>query len=169
MRLVRFHALVALLMLCGCAGYRLGPTGGQQAGARSVQITPFLNHSEEPGLADELTAALRKAIQHDGTLHLATDGASDLIVEGVITDFQRRELSLLTEDVRTVRDYQITLVVHFTVRERSTGAVIMERDVSAGSVMRVGGDLAATETQLAPILARDLARQITNLLVDGDW
>jgi hypothetical protein len=165
----RVCLLIAVLTLCGCAGYRVGPTNGRVAGAQSVQITPFLNHSPEPGLADELTGALRRSIQNDGTLRLATDGSADLIVAGVITEFRRRELSLLTEDVRTVRDYQVTLVVHLTVRNRATGSVVLERDVSGGTVMRVGSDLASSERQLAPILARDLAREITHLLVDGDW
>jgi len=168
-RVVRLCALLSVFCLCGCAGYRLGPTAGQQAGAKSVQITPFLNHSPEPDLADEMTSALRKSIQRDGTLRLATDGTSDLIVQGVITHFTRRELSLLSEDVRTVRDYQVIMVVHLTVRERATGDLILEQDVTGGSVMRVGSDLAASERQLAPILATDLASRITNLLVDGGW
>lgn len=169
MRLARFCWLLFTLLLCGCAGYRVGPTQGRTAGAQSVQITPFLNHSPEPGLADELTGALRKSIQRDGTFRLATDGSADFIVEGVITEFRRRELSLLTEDVRTVRDYQVSLVVHFTVRERASGKIILDRDVAGGTLLRVGADLSSSERQAAPLLARDLARQMTNLIVDGDW
>src|ERR1700754_2437303 len=105
MRFVQILTLTLGVLLCGCAGYRLGPTGGQEAGAKSVQITPFVNNSTEPGLADEVTSALRKAVQHDGTFKLATHGNSDLILTGVITDYHRRELSLLRDDLRTVRDY----------------------------------------------------------------
>jgi hypothetical protein len=169
MRFVRLLLLMAVLGLCGCAGYRLGPTNGQEAGAKSVQITPFVNNSKEPGLADEMTSALRRSIQNDGTYRLATDGSADLLVEGVIKDFRRRELSLLTEDSRTVTDYQISLVVHLKVTQRGTGDVVLDRDVTGGSIMRVGEDLAASERQLAPILARDLSRQITHLLADGSW
>lgn len=169
MRAVRLLLLATVICLCGCAGYRLGPTNGREAGAQSIQITPFLNHSSEPGLADELTGALRQSIQRDGTLRLATHGDGDLILEGNITSFNRRELSLLTEDARTVRDYQITLVAHVTVRERSSGEVVLDRDVTAGTLLRVGSDLAASERQAAPLLARDLARRITILLVDGGW
>src|SRR6185369_17073313 len=48
----RHAALLCLLaaLLAGCAGYRLGPTGGQTAGARSVQINPFVNQTIEPRL-----------------------------------------------------------------------------------------------------------------------
>jgi hypothetical protein len=161
--------LLLSLFLCGCAGYRVGPTNGREAGEQSVQVVPFLNHSSEPGLADELTGALRKSIQNDGTMRLETQDVADLVVQGVITQFNRREISLLSEDVRTVRDYQITLKVHVTVRERASGKLLVDQDVTGGTVLRVGDDLAASERQVAPILARDLAREITSLLVDGGW
>jgi len=168
MRALRGFLLLLVALLSGCAGYQLGPTNGSSAGAESVQIVPFLNHSPEPGLADELTSALRKAIQEDGTLKLETQGGADLVVHGVITQYQRRALSLLSEDVRTVRDYQVSLVVHFTVSNRS-GTVVFEKDVTEGTVLRVGDDLSASERQAAPILAADLAKRIANLIVDGDW
>ena len=37
------------LLLCGCA-YTLGPTNGQIAGAKSVQVNPFANNALEPRL-----------------------------------------------------------------------------------------------------------------------
>jgi hypothetical protein len=165
-----FHGvlLVAVLLLMGCAGYRLGPTNGREAGAQSVQVVPFLNHSPEPGLADELTASVRKAIQNDGTLKLETRGDADLLVRGVITKYSRRAISLLSEDVRTVRDYQVSVVVQLTVRDRS-GSVVLEKNVTEGTVLRVGDDLSAAERQVSTTLTRDLAKQITNLLVDGEW
>ena len=169
MRPAQIFTLTLGLLLCGCAGYRLGPTNGQQAGGKSVQITPFMNHSPEPGLADEVTSAVRKAVQRDGTFRLATHGDSDLIVTGVITDYRRRELSLLRDDLRTVRDYQITLVTQVTIRERTSNRVILDRPITGGTLLRVGDDFASSERQAAPQLAQDLARQIKDLLVDGEW
>jgi hypothetical protein len=165
------HCLTLLLALgaSGCAGYRLGPTHGQTAGARSIQITPFVNHTPEPGLADDVTYALRKAIQRDGTYRLETHGEPDLIVTGVITEYRRRELSLLREDLRTVRDYQVALTASVTVRERATGRVVLDRSLSGGTLVRIGSGFVSSERQAAPLLANDLARQITDLLVDGDW
>ena len=161
--------LALSLGLCGCAGYRLGPTNGQTAGSKSVQVMPFLNHSPEPGLADEVTAAVRKAVQRDGTLQLATHGDSDLIVTGVIKEYRRRELSLQRDDLRTVRDYRVTLMAQVVIRERASGRVVLERNVTGSTLLRVGSDFAAAERQAAPQLARELAQQITGLLVDGEW
>lgn len=169
MRPAQILLLTLGLILCGCAGYRLGPTNGQPAGGKSVQITPFVNHSMEPGLADEVTSALRKAVQRDGTFRLATHGDSDLIVTGVITDYRRRELSLLRDDLRTVRDYQLTLVAQVTIRERASHRVLLDRTLNGGALLRVGDDFVSSERQAAPQLAQDLARQIKDLLVDGEW
>jgi hypothetical protein len=169
MRFARLFVLTFSLALCGCAGYRLGPTDGSQAGAKSVQITPFLNHSPEPGLADEVTSALRKAVQRDGTLRLATQGDGDWIVNGVITTYQRRELSLQSNDVRTVSDYQVNLTAQITVRERASGRILFDQAVTGTTLLRVGADFTSTERQATPLLAEDLARQITGLLVDGKW
>lgn len=169
MRPAQILILTLGLCLCGCAGYRLGPTNGQKAGAKSVQITPFLNHSPEPGLADEMTSAVRKAVQSDGTFQLATHGDSDLVVTGVITDYRRRELSLLRDDLRTVRDYQITLVAQVTIRERASNRVLVDRTINGGTLLRVGGDFGSSERQAVPQLAQDLARKVKDLLVDGEW
>jgi hypothetical protein len=170
MRLLKlFPAVLLLVALAGCAGYRLGPTNGTGAGARSVKISPFVNDSVEPGLADEVTTAVRKAVQRDGTFKLATHGDPDLVVSGVLSDFRRRELSLSRNDLRTVRDYQVAVTAKVTIRERATGKVLSERTLTGGALLRVGDDLVSSERQAVPQIARDLARQITGQLVDGDW
>ena len=107
-------AWCAMLLLTGCAGYRLGPTGGQTAGAKSIQVSPFVNQTLEPRLGEAVTAALRKSLQRDGTYQLATRGDADLIVNGEITRYNRFGLSYQPTDVLTVRDYRVTLTAHVT-------------------------------------------------------
>jgi hypothetical protein len=169
--MLRPASILALLALalCGCAGYRIGPTSYQTAGAKSVQIVPFINRSPEAGLADEVTSALRKSIQRDGTLLLDTHGGGDLVLSGALVEYGRREISLVSTDVRTVGDYLIRLKATVTVKERATGRVVFEKSVVGNALVRVGSDFAASERQAVPLLAQDLARQITDLLVDGSW
>jgi hypothetical protein len=161
--------LLAALLITGCAGYRVGPTNGQEAGSKSILIHPFINQTPEAGMADELTAALRKNIQRDGTFALATHGTADVIVHGVINNYQRRVLSLSRNDTRTVQDYQVQLTARITARESATGKIILDRDISAGALLRVGDDFVSTERQATPILAKDLASKITAALADGNW
>jgi hypothetical protein len=73
---------LGVLLLSGCAGYRLGPVGGQIAGARGIQVPMARNATLEPRLAEPVTLALRRHIQQDGTFRLETDGApADLVLE----------------------------------------------------------------------------------------
>lgn len=170
MRLLRtLLTLGAASVLAGCAGYHLGPTGNQIAGGKSVQIVPFVNRTPEARLADAVTAAVRKELQRDGTLQLATHDAGDVIVTGALIRYERREVSLVPEDVATVRDYNVSLTAQVTARERGTGKVLFDRPITSYTLIRAGANLANTERQALPLLATDLARRITALLADGSW
>jgi len=170
MRCVRLLLIfVAALGLGGCAGYRLGPTGGQVAGEKSVQIVPFVNRTPEPRLADAVTSALRKEIQRDGTFHLATRDAGDIIVSGVLTSYQRHEVSFVPNDIATARDYDVNLTAQITAHERTTGKILFDQPIKSFTLIRVGSDLANTERQALPLLATDLGKRVAALLADGNW
>jgi len=153
----------------GCAGYHLGSTDGVPSGYRTIIVTPFKNQTLEPRLNDDCTFALRKEIQRDGTLHLATDSSANLEVTGEIVRYERLEISFLSTDTTTARDYRINLTAHMVARDRSSGKVVLDREVTGHSLMRVGSDLPSAERQTIPLVATDLARQVTALLVDGAW
>ena len=155
--------------LCGCAGYRLGPANGEVAGEKSVEVRPFINQTLEPRLGDAVTAALRRNLQHDGTYRLATRGGADIVVTGVITRYTRHELSLLPNDVLTAQDYRVNATAQVTARDRATGKIIFDKSVSGYTLVRVGADLTSAERQALPLLAEELAKSATALLVDGGW
>jgi hypothetical protein len=150
--------------LSGCAGYTLGPSNGLAAREKSVQIAPFSNQTLEPRLTDAVTAQLRKQLQQDGTYQLATHDNGDLLLSGVITGFQRHEMSFLRNDLVTVRDYRLSLTAQVTARDRASGKIILDQPVSGYTIIRVGSDLTSTERQALPLLAADLAKNVTALL-----
>lgn len=161
--------LCLALLLSGCAGYRLGPTNAQLAGSRTVQVLPFENRTLEPRLGDAVTSAIRKDIQRDGTFRLTTDFPGDLVVSGSIVSYDRGEVSFLPVDVVTARDYKANLTAKVIVHDRLSGRVILERDFSGSTLMRVGADLPSVERQSLPLMAADLARQVTAAIADGAW
>jgi hypothetical protein len=163
------HLLCAVaLLLCGCAGYELGPGDGLAASGRSIRIGPFANQTLEPRLADAVTSALRKQIQRDGTYCLTTREGADIVVSGIISNYGRHELSFLPNDVLTVNDYRVNLTAQVTVRD-GAGRVLLDQPVKGYTLVRVGSDLASAERQAMPLLAEDLAKNVTALLVDGGW
>jgi hypothetical protein len=162
-------ACLAVGILGGCIGYRLGPTNGLEAGAKTVQINPFANQTFEPRLGDALTTALRQELQRDGTFRLSTHGEADVILSGVVTKYTRQELSFVPQDVLTVRDFRVTATVQVTARDVNTGKVLLDCPVMGSTLVRVGSDLAGAERQAMPLLADDLATKVTALLVEGSW
>ncbi len=167
----RLHPGLALLILAlgGCAGYRLGPTNGLSAGARTIQIKPFSNQAAEPRLSEAVTASLRKNLQQDGTYRLGTRDDGDIIVTGTILNLDRTQLSFQPNDILTARDYRVAITAQVTARERSSGKVILDRKVGGHTTVRTFTDQASAEREALPLVADDLARNITGLLVDGTW
>ena len=169
MRSYRWLSLMlAAGLWAGCAGYHLGPTGGQSAGAQSIQIQPIGNQTVEPRRGEAVTAALRKQFQRDATYRLdRRDG--DIILSGTIVRYDRQELSFLPHDVLTVRDYRVGLTAQITARERASGRVLLDQTVTGRTILRTGQNLAAAERQALPLLAEDLAKNVVALLADGTW
>jgi hypothetical protein len=158
-----------VLAFSACAGYKLGPTSGIVAGEKSIQVNFFRNDTLEPRLIEYVASTLRRNLQQEGTYHLNTSGDGDIIVNGVITEFRRSELSFQPTDVITVKDYRLRLVAKVTAIERISGKVLLDREVSGRTSLRVGNDLSSAERQAMPLLADDFAKNVTSLLVDGSW
>jgi len=168
-RLKFFFLLTATGLVAGCAGYHLGPVNGTVAGEKSVEVLPFNNQTLQPRLGDALTQALRERLQTDGTYHLTTRGPGDIVVSGVITRYNREGLSYLNNDVTTTENYRVGAVAHVVVRERATGKLLVDKNVNGYTLIHVGTDLADSERQSLPLLAEDLARNITELITEGAW
>ena len=168
-----FRALSVLAVsawtLCGCAGYKLGPSNGETAGARSVEFRPFSDQTLEPRLLEPVAQSLRKGIQRDGTYRLATRDSGDIVVTGTLTHYSRSPLTFQPRDVFTTRDYEVRLAAQVKAVESSSGRVLFEREVTGRIPIRSAPDLNSAERQAAPLLADELARNILSLLVDGSW
>ena len=170
MRPLKFFALCTLAVsLAGCAGYRLGPVNGEIAGEKSIEILPFNNQTLQPRLGDAVTQALRERLQTDATYHLATHGDGDIVVTGVITRYNRQGLGYLNNDVSTTVNYRVNVTAHVVARERATGRVLLDKNVTGYTLVDVSTDLTDAERQAAPLLAEDLAQNIAELLTEGAW
>jgi hypothetical protein len=164
-----FVPCFAAVALAGCAGYQLGPVNGASASAKSIEVQPFNNQTLQPRLGDAITESLRERLQTDGTYHLATRGPGDVVVSGVVRQYTRQGLGYLNTDVTTPENYRVDLVVHVTARDRLSGRTILDKDVKGHTFVHIGDDLASAERQALPLLAEDLAHNITEMLTEGAW
>ena len=167
-RLVLLSPATAFLGLNGCA-YRLGPSNGESAGTRSIQVNPFENKTVEPRLIEAVSFALRRQLQQDGTYTLNSQNEGDIVLGGTIVSYERHSLSFQSRDVLTPRDYRLTITAQVTARDRVSGKLLLDKKLTGHSDIRIGADLASAERQALPLIAADLARNATALLVDGTW
>lgn len=116
-----------------------------------------------------IVSALRKSLGQDGTYRLDTRGNGDIHVTGVVTRFDREGVSFQPNDILTARDFRLHLVAKVHASDRITGKTLLDREVEGHTSLRMQADLPSAERQALPLLAEDLARNITSLLVDGGW
>lgn len=156
--------------LCGCAGYHLGATSTAIPRDKSIEVNFFKNETlEPPRIAEQVNQALRQALQRDGTYRLNTQGDGDVVLNGVIRQYDRIGVTFLSRDTLTTADYQLVMVVKVTATDRSTGRVILEKDVSGKVTIYSTRDLPSAERQALPLLAADFAQNATTLLTEGTW
>jgi len=160
---------VAIVLLSGCAGYRVGATNPELTGGKTVQVAYFQNETLQPRLSESLNQAFRRSLQQDGSLKLETSRDSDLLIKGVINDYLRNGISYRPDDVRTSLDYEVRIDATITVIERLTGRVLLEDTVVGRTSVRGGPDMVSAERQALPMLAEDWARRATSRVVEGPW
>jgi hypothetical protein len=158
-----------MLIVAGCAGYRLGPVNGLAAGETSIQVSPFLNRTLQPRLTDAVTTQLRQQVQKDGTFRLASRNDGDIVLSGALIKYSRVELSFTSGDTLTANDYRLSLTAQVTARDRISGRMLLDQPVTGYTLVRVGTDLTSSERQALPLLAEDLARNVVALLAEGTW
>ena len=141
-RLFLLCLATAFIGLNGCA-YRLGPSNGENAGTRSIQVNPFQNKTVEPRLIEAVSFALRRQLQQDGTYSLDTHNEGDIVLNGTIVSYERRSLSFQSRDVLTPRDYRLTITARVTAQDRISGKVLLDREITGHSDIRIGADLAS--------------------------
>lgn len=162
-------ALVCVLLLPGCAGYRLGPTSGISARYQSLCVLPFANETREPRLPEAVQSALLHTLQQEGTYRIARRNDADVLVTGTIVEYERGGIAFDPNDVRTVTDFRVTLRVKVKAIETGTGRVLLDDQIAGRTTVRLGADQPSAERQALPLVAENLSRNITARLVDGDW
>ena len=168
----RFMAVasgLAALLLAGCAGYKVGPVNGIPAGSRAVTVNLFRNETFEPRLPEAIAFALRRKLQQDGTFRLETQGAGDVVVNGVIMGVHRMPLSFDAKDILTTRDYDLTIEAEVTAVDRVTGKEILHKTFQGRTPIRATPNRDAAERQSQPNVADDLAKNIAAALTEGTW
>ncbi len=124
-RLLTVAGVIALIAGCGyTTKSSLDPM------YQSISVSPFYNETPEYDLQAPLTNALTRKFVTDTRLRVAPPEEADLLLEGVILDFQRKGLTHDEKDETTQSLLVVTAAVRLT--ECKSGKVIWEEPLMAG-------------------------------------
>ncbi|HEY8965110.1 MAG TPA: LPS assembly lipoprotein LptE [Candidatus Methylacidiphilales bacterium] len=162
-------ALALVFALAGCAGYRLGSTGGKNIqGINSIYIPVIRNLTLEPGMEVPTTTAIIRAFDQDGTLRTTGSGAADAELTVAITSVGREQMQTEYYDVSASTQLKLVVTARVTCLNRKTGRKIADNvEVTGINSYFVGRDQVEAERQALPMAEQDLAKHIVSLVVEG--
>jgi hypothetical protein len=162
-------ALLVLLTLSGCAGYRVGNTSGRNLqGVRSVYVPVAKNTSLEPDLQMTVTNAIIRRFNSDGTLQVNSTANADSELDVTITNIQHTPVRSSTTDILVTAQYQLTIQATATYVNRRLGRKIFENYAVTGSTtFFTQSDIQEGERQALPLAAEDLANNTVKLITEG--
>jgi hypothetical protein len=158
--------LFACLFTFGCAGYHIGPV--TKRNFNSIAVPVFRNITLRPQLEAQISNAIIQRLQQDGSLRIETEPRADVVLKGTIIKYAREALRSLRTDTGVPREYEITITVRVEATDRRTGETVLKStEVEGKSDVFIGEDQASSEEQALPLVADDLAKRVTGLLVEN--
>jgi Lipopolysaccharide-assembly len=152
----------------GCGYTLVGSTAMTSKRRMSLAVTPFLNHTREPGLESHLTTALRQAIMRSQAFALATATTASQRVEGTIRRFRIYPLAFDEND--NALQYRLEADVLVRLIDSNASGPTLEQEVSAWAEYLVSStgvvreNIVAKEAALFR-LAQRFADSLTALLI----
>jgi hypothetical protein len=164
----RFACHICLLgatLLGGCAGYKLGPV--YKTEFRSVAVPMFKNRTLKPQLEAQVTNAIIKRLQTDGSLAVRSTDDADIVLRGELVLFGRTMLRGQRLDTALPEELRLVIQARIEAHDRVTGAVVLPPTVVSGSADTfVGADQQTAELQALPLIAEELAKKAVSVLVE---
>ena len=155
-----------LLLLPGCAGYRLGSMLPDDI--KTVHVPTILNQSGEPLVENDVTRAIIGQIQRDGSLRIAREDEADSILVVTLRSYDIAPLSFTRATRTQANEYRITLAGSMMLLRPNRQDVIIEAPIVRGDTdFPFGGDMTSAKRQALPDAARDFARDVVRKVVEA--
>jgi len=156
--------LMFVLVVTGCANYRLGTT--LPGNLQSVYVDTFKNSTHEVGVELDITDAVITRFRQDGNLQPVSEKNCDLVLEGEIIGWIRRVMGTSGTDDDEVDEYRLIIQARIYCYNRETGEYLVEGEVVEGKTdFFVEGNLPDSEDAASPDAYRDLARAVVDSVI----
>ena len=151
--------------LSGCAGYHLGTVNAY--GIHSIHVNVFKNKVLVPRIEEQMSNAVVRQFQIDGSIHIASPDQADAIMDGEIIAWERHPLRFQKKDLLVTREYRLVIAAHITVKDKQGKILVDRKRLEGETTFFIGDDLVASERQALPVAADDLAKNIVEQVVEG--
>ena len=160
------YGLGLCLLVAGCANYKLGSTGPLPF--HSLYVATVKNNGYAPQAQAPVTEMLRQSLLQEGNLELKNQGDADATLEVTLTDYHRTPSAMSSNNTLNVQAYNITLSANCTLVDNRNGTVYFKNllvNASIETYINGANDLNEPEYQSMPLIARELARKIKDVVV----
>jgi hypothetical protein len=163
-----FAALLAAVVLSGCAGYRLGDAKPNYLKEiRTIAIPTFRNGTFIPRVEMLVTNTVIKQFQQDGTFRIANEENADAVLRATVTAVSRNPARGVRGNVLATTEFQLGLAVSYSVVAKDGRTLVGPLVVGGGTSFFVGSDVTTEERQALPLAAEDLAVRLVSQLSEG--
>lgn len=168
-RVTCYAAAAVLALTSGCANYKLGTTLPENQ--RDVYVPNVRNESGQPGVEREVTKAILKEIQREGTLRLVSEDRASTRLDIVVVGYRQDSIRYNRENTGVSEEYRMVLRASTTftkLNEPDPDKAIISQNVLEGDETFLRGTDTITAMQRClPKAAEDLAEQIIDSCVSA--
>ena len=158
---------ISCFLFSGC-GYHLVGTGSSlPPHLKTIFISVFKNTSSQPEIHRELTRAVLETFINDGRLKVARKDDADLIMDGVLTYYTKRNVAFGSEDL--VSNIIIEVEIELKVTDQIKNKIIIQEKLKTQWDYKSTSDIATTERarlEAIDLGFQDLGRRLVSLLID---
>ncbi|MGI8604993.1 MAG: LPS assembly lipoprotein LptE [Verrucomicrobiales bacterium] len=158
----------ATIMVCGCAGYHLGPIKPERlAHVQTIAVPTFENMTLEPRSSVLVTNEVIARLQKDGTYPITSKNKADAVLKGTIRDLVRRQLRGSRTNVLRTREMEVQILIDYTLEDARTHVVLAEGRARGSSHLYLDPNFQLSERQAISHAAAHAARDLVTRLTEG--
>lgn len=163
------HAAVfalALLLLPGCASYKLGSMLPDDIS--SVYVPTIINQSNEPLVESTITQAVVVQLQRDGSLEVLGKNQADAELSITLHSYELSPIGYNRDRETQADEYRALLTASVMMTRKTDGKVIAENPrIRGDATFPFSSDLTTTKREALPLAAADLAHDIVEFIVEA--
>lgn len=159
-------SLICCAVLNGCTGYRLGSMLPNDI--QSVYVPVAINQSDEALLDSEVTRAVLRQLQRDGSLEVTNEESADAVLFITVTKLDLDPLRFEEGNRVQPNEYRMTIRAEVQMIRTSDESVVVSPQSARGKgVVELVGDLTTAKRQAFPEVAEDLAQNIVEKVTEA--